>query len=63
MYNIKVHYVQVSEPCSVYLPRKNGICRSYMRSNRLYNVETTNILTWHNCYFAWTCKTRNVCEK
>ena len=36
MYNIKVHYVQVSEPCSVYLPRKIEICRSYMRSNRLY---------------------------
>ena len=37
MYNIKVHYVQVSEPCSVYLPRKIEICRSYMRSNRLYS--------------------------
>ena len=35
MYNIKVHYVQVSEPCSVYLPRKIEICRSYMRSNRM----------------------------
>ena len=36
MYNIKVHYVKVTEPCSVYLPRKIEICRSYMRSNRLY---------------------------
>ena len=38
MYNIKVHYVQVTEPCSVYLPRKTKICRSFMRSNRLYLV-------------------------
>ena len=36
MYNIKVHYVKITEPCSVYLPRKIEICRSYMRSNRLY---------------------------
>ena len=36
MYNIKVHYVQVTEPCSVYLPNKIEIRRSYMRSNRLY---------------------------
>ena len=38
MYNIKVHYVQVTEPCSVYLPRKMEIRRSYMRSNRLYLI-------------------------
>ena len=36
MYNIKVHYVQVTEPCSEYLPRKIEIRRSYMRFNRLY---------------------------
>ena len=30
MYNIKVHYVQVTWPCSVYLPRKIEIRRSYM---------------------------------
>ena len=36
MYKIKVHYVHVTEPCSVYLPRKIEIRRSYMRSNRLY---------------------------
>ena len=36
MYNIKIHYMQVTEPCSVYIPRKIEIRRSYMRSNRLY---------------------------
>ena len=36
MYNIKVQCVQVTESCSVYLPRKIEIRRSYMRSNRLY---------------------------
>ena len=40
MYNIKVHFVQVTEPCSVNLPRKIEIRRSYMRSYRLYMYKT-----------------------
>ena len=38
VYNIKVHYVQVTEPCSIYLPKKMEIRRSYMRSHRLYKT-------------------------
>ena len=54
MYNIKVHYVKVTEPCSVYLPRKIEICRSYMRSNRLYS-ETAFIN--RNANYFWSIKT------
>ena len=49
MYNIKVHYVQVTEPCSVYLLIKIEIRRSFMHSNRLYLWLTHYQYLWHIC--------------